>query len=542
MYLRLTNLRKTFGDIVVLDGASLTLNADDRVALVGPNGCGKTTLIRILAGLEHPDSGAVELSPRTARIGYLPQAQPLRDGACAADAIGSAGLAWALRPTVELAASRLGDTATDVTLSDYGAAWEAFEAAGGHEAADAVENALRGLELDALDPATPLTTLSGGMRTRVALAGLLASQPEVLLLDEPTNHLDLPALEWLEDFVANYPGAVLLVSHDRAFLDATVDRIVELDPATGRLREYVGGYADYAEAKQRELSERWSAYQRQQERISEFEANIRAAESRARGIENHTIAFYYRARARKVARSVVVRKARLERDLDRETRLEKPKAGFTLSAEFGQPAESGRDCLTLTDVVVDLGGKRVLDGIDLLVRRDERVVITGANGSGKTTLLRTVTGELTPKSGAVKLGAGVVLGYFAQAQENLDLTTTPLELVRATDGPGGPLDETQARRFLHRFLFSGDEVFVPASRLSHGQRARLLLAKLVLLGTNLLLLDEPLSHLDLTSRERFESALLEFGGTIVAVLHDRYTIERLATRVLRLEGGRLVML
>ena len=574
LHLRVSGLTKSFGDRPILQGASLVVSAGERVALVGPNGCGKSTLLRIVAELDHPDSGSVELAPGSTQLGYLPQTVETAEGRTVGESLtgslwteapeqpspertrpegqsrealqpspraaelqsrdgnpegrpngATPGAAWALRARVETATTRLSDG--DDALAEYSRLYEAFESAGGYALAEAMDAALAGLGVGAVTPEAPLATLSGGMRTRVQLAALLARSPDLLLLDEPTNHLDLPALEWLEGFVAGYPGAVLLVSHDRAFLDAVADRIVELDPATGQLASYVGGYTEYAAAKARELSERWSAYERQQKRITEFEANIRAAESRARGIEQTTIHFHWRKKAMKIAREVVVRKKRLERELDREGRIDKPTVGWSMAADLPPAAESGRDVLGVEGLAVSFDGRAVLDGVSLLVRRGERVVVIGANGSGKTTLLRAIRDEVTPKGGSVRLGAGVKVGYFAQGQENLEIAGTPLDLVRSA----APLDETAARRFLHRFLFAGDAVFTPIDRLSQGERARLLLAKLVLSGANLLLLDEPLSHLDLPSREAFESALAEYDGTVVAVLHDRYAIRRLATRV-----------
>jgi ATP-binding cassette, subfamily F, member 3 len=531
MYLRASNLSKAYGHRRILSGVSLVINEGERLALVGPNGAGKSTLLRVLAGLEPPDAGAVEVSPPTARVGYLPQLADPSVVPTAAEVAGEAGRAWRLAEAAAEASEELAaESGSPEALARLDALWREFEQAGGYPMVEALERALADLGVEGVEASTPVSSLSGGTRTRVALAGLLALSPDALLLDEPTNHLDLPTLLWLEEFVVGYPGAVLVVSHDRAFLDRVARRVLELDPSTHGLRSYPGDYTDYAEAKARERESEWKAYERQQERIERLEGNIRAAESRARAIQNRSQNFYYRKKSAKVARTAVVMKRRLDREVEREGRQEKPVAGWRVKADFGEAAASGQDALIVRGLSAGYDGTAVVEGIDLLVRRGERVVLVGPNGVGKTTLLRTIVGELKPLAGEVRLGEGVSVGYFPQGQEGLPLDLMPLQLAQGA----AELDETAARTYLHRFLFAGEEVSKPVRSLSYGERARLILALLVLRGANLLVLDEPLSHLDLPSRDAFERAVLEQGGTVLAVFHDRYAIDRLATRVIEL--------
>jgi ATP-binding cassette subfamily F protein 3 len=544
--LRASNLSKYFAGRPVLQRVNLLLHAGGRAGLVGPNGSGKTTLLRILAGLETADEGAVWLDPH-AQLGYLRQGLLGDEDRPVAAILSSGGAVLAAHDTLQQAASLLAAGPQDPALLDrYVAAASTFEDRGGYEALDHLEEILRGLALEGIDPARPIATLSGGQKTRLGLAALLLDQPDLLLLDEPTNHLDIDGLGWLEGFLRGYPGAVLLVSHDRAFLDATVDTILELDPATHHLTAYAGAYADYAAAKEAERERQWEQYQRQEEERSRLEADIRRTKEQARQVEGRLSTDYDhgdgrgakfagRARAKKVARKAKVREHKLEKLLAGEDRVEKPKAGWGLKLEFA-PIEGGaREVVRLEGVSRSFAGHSVLREVDLLVRHGERLVVTGPNGGGKSTLLSLIAGELLPDSGIVQLGAGVIPAYYRQEQESLDPAQTPLQALRTLR----PMDETAARGLLHKYLFGGEAVFTPIGRLSYGERARLALTRLILSQANLLLLDEPTNHLDILSRERFEAALSTFGGTIIAVLHDRYAIERLATRVLELRDGTL---
>ncbi len=542
--LHVSNIDKYYGDTPVLRGVSFTLGRGERAGVVGPNGSGKSTLLRIIAGLERPDRGSIALAP-SARTGYLRQGFLGDEAAPVAALLRPHGAAWAAYQSLEHATQGLTARPEDAwALARYEAAATAFEEAGGYAGLAAVEDALGGLDLAGLEPARALGTLSGGQKTRLALAALLLGAPDLLLLDEPTNHLDVDALRWLEGFIAGFRGAVLVVSHDRAFLDGAVTTILELDDRTHLLRAWPGAYSAYAEARRREEDRRLEAYRDQQAEIARVERDIRRMSEGARAVEAKTQADYRstsrgmkgaaRTRAAKVARTAKVRERKLERELGEHT-LEKPRASWTLKLDFAPVAGGAREALRVEGARKSLGGREVLAGVNLALRHGERVALTGPNGGGKSTLLKLVTGELAPDAGTVRLGAGVTPGYYGQEQGELDPRLTPLEVVRAA----APMTETEARSLLHTYLFGGDEVFTPVGRLSYGERARLALARLVLSGATLLLLDEPTNHLDIPSRERFEAALVTFTGTVLAVLHDRYAIERLATRVVELRDGTL---
>ncbi|MBA3415829.1 MAG: ABC-F family ATP-binding cassette domain-containing protein [Chloroflexia bacterium] len=535
--LSVTNLEKRFADRLVFEQVGFTVNPGDRVGLVGPNGAGKTTLFAIIAGDLAPDSGAVTLTAR-ATIGYLRQGFADRPEATLADLLDVPvhGLLAANRRLDEAAAALAEpavDGAGDATLTAYVDALAAFEAAGGYAMLDSLETMLAALGLPGVDLATPAANLSGGEKTRAGLSALLARKPDLLLLDEPTNHLDPQALEWLEDFVAGYPGTIVVVSHDRAFLDRVATQIFELDDRL--LTAYPGNYGDYLAAKDAAAEAQALAYGREQREISRVQEAIRKNAHYANTIELGTIDFAIRAKAKRIARAATVRTRRLERQLESGEMAEKPRRRWGLALDLGDVPENGRDVAILDGIDVTLGGKSILRGVDLHIRDGERVVLTGQNGAGKSTLLRLISGDLTPDAGSVRLGAGVVVGRFAQEQETVARDRTVLDQVRAVAN----ISETDARNLLHLFLFGGDTVFALAGDLSYGERARLALALLTLKGANFLLLDEPLNHLDLQAREQFEEALTQYSGTLLMVLHDRYATERLATRVLAVEAGNL---
>jgi len=386
-----------------------------------------------------------------------------------------------------------------------------------------------------VDQATPVETLSGGQKTRLGLARLLLARPQLLLLDEPTNHLDIEALEWLEGWLGRFRGAAIIVSHDRTFLDRTVATILELDPLTHTVRPYTGNYTAYVEQKEARRERQWSQWRDQEYEVRRMKQDIAHTKQHALRVELSTTPGQpgVRRYAKKVARKARSRERKLERYLESGERVEKPPLTWQMKLDFDETPASGRDVLVLEDVSLGYGDVRLLTGVSVTLRQGERIALVGLNGSGKTTLLRGITGELAPLAGRIRLGTNVRVGYYAQEQEGLDEASNAFEEIRRV----AALGETDARNFLHYFLFSGDDVFVPVGSLSFGERARLVLAKLVAAGCNLLLLDEPINHLDLPSRERFEQGLAAFEGTVLAAVHDRYFIERFATGLWSVEGG-----
>lgn len=522
------------GDNLLFEHASFTINDGDRVGVIGPNGVGKSTLLRIIAGELAPTSGSVWLQSG-AITGYLRQGfADVPDGTLGdlLD-IPTNGLLSA-QHELERAGDALADTDdVDAAMERLDDAQAAFDAAGGYVALSELSALLASFGLDGIELSRPLTSLSGGQKTRAGLAGLLASGPDLLVLDEPTNHLDMDAQAWLRSFLAGYRGAVVLVSHDRGFLDNVVTGILAIDPQHHAVTAYAGTYSDYVGQRRHEEQEAIDAWHRQQEKVERVKRDIRAAETKARSIEHSTVNFAVRKKAAKIARPAVVRKAKLERMLEGDAAADKPDRRWTMSLDFAESERAGTDIAILSDVDIRRGDRTVLHDVNLHVRHGDRIALIGPNGSGKTSLLKVISGELAPANGSVRIGAGVVPGYFAQEQESLDPDRTVLEHARAL----AAMSESDARTFLHKFLFVGDMALRAVGSLSYGERARLMLALLVLRGTTLLMLDEPLNHLDIDSREEFEEALEQYTGTVLLVVHDAYAIQRLTNRAFSVDRG-----
>ena len=547
--LQIQRLRKDYGAATILSDITCIINDGEHVGLIGPNGAGKSTLLRCIIGQEQPDAGVVTLAPG-ATIGYLAQAfeQLLGQTVGAAADAAQAGLVAAEAATQQAAAALADPSDLDAALAAYDAALAIFEALGGYERMGRASAVLDGLGLGALAADTPVATLSGGQKTRLGLATLLLREPTLLLLDEPTNHLDVEALEWLEGFVQGSPHAALIVSHDRAFLDRTVSRVLYLDPATRTLKSYTGGYSDFSAARASEHERQTELYQRQQEYIAEVQGDIARLKGQAAGSENAStpvgdrdakFILSQKGGAKKVAAKAKARERKLERYLDSEERVERPRQNWGLKLDFGEPPAGGRAVVSVEELSFSYpipnsqAPTAVLQGVSLEVWHGERVALVGPNGAGKSTLLKLIAGELDPTVGRVRLGANVRAGVLAQEHETLDPTSTLLDTVLRER----PMSQTEARNFLHFFLFSGDSVFRPVGACSFGERSRLQLARLVLRGCNLLLLDEPLNHLDIEGREHFEAALDAFAGAVIVVSHDRAFVSSFAERVNEVRAG-----
>jgi ATP-binding cassette subfamily F protein 3 len=513
-----SSLRKELSGSVLFDGVSFKVERRDRLALAGPNGAGKTTLLRALAGELALDGGelAWEKGARVALHDQRPpdrSRRPLRDYVLA----GTTDLALLEERLRSLEQAMANGEHAAATLRRYAEAQARLEHAGGYDWRDRAAATVRGLGFADDDLDRPLSSFSGGELTRASLARALAAQPDLLLLDEPTNHLDIESLEWLEQLLAALDAAVILVAHDRWFLESVTTAVLELE----------GGKSVYFPGA-------WHVWRRERaaRELHQAKTAARQAEQLAR-LERFVERFRYKASKARQAQSKLKQIERLQ-----AKRVLAPDAHRrTLGFEFLRPPRSGRDVVVADELAVRAGEKRLLDGASLAVERGEHIALVGPNGSGKTTLLETLLGLREPQAGRVRLGHGVVPAYFSQHESELDERGSVLEAAMSATG----LKRPEAQSLLGRFLFSGwDEHEKPVAALSGGERRRLALAIVVASGANFLALDEPTNHLDLESRESLEAALEAFPGTVLLVSHDRALLDAVAGRVLAIEERRLV--
>lgn len=513
-------LTKRYGPKILWDQVNWHVKKDDRIGLCGPNGAGKSTLLKILAGIEEPDAGEVRMASDTT-IGYLPQ-----DGISHAGRTVHEEVSLAFAPLLKLKAEQdqieytLGHEDPGTTeeehlalLDRYAEVMDRFKQAGGFEMDTRISHVLRGLGFKPADAARACEEFSGGWQMRIALAKLLLARPNLLLMDEPTNHLDLPARNWLEEYLHDYPGSVVLVSHDRFFLDSVVKRITQVELKT--LVDYHGNYSKYIVEHQANMDRLLESHRRQSEEIEKAEAFINR--------------FRYQAtKARQVQSRI--------KQLDKVERIEIPEQRQKIHFKFPEGPKPGRVVLEVKGLRRAYGTNVILDGVSFVVERGDRIALVGPNGAGKSTLMRTLAREDKPDGGEIVLGYQVVQDYFAQNQADVLEGTHTVYEEMAGESPINMVP--MIRTILGGFLFSGDDAYKKVGVLSGGERNRLALAKMLLKPSNLLLLDEPTNHLDLDSKEILLEALDAFEGTIIFVSHDRHFVDRLARKVIEVGEGK----
>ena len=509
------NVAKAFGVNVVLKDVSLTLQQGDRMGLVGVNGCGKSTLMRILAGLETADSGDISMV-RGTRIGYLAQQNMVTSGLSVWDELQKVyepvfEMEQRLRELEEEMSRAHEEPARFARLSsDYDKLLRRFEESDGYSWKSMVSGVLNGLGFKPSQYDQTVDSLSGGEQTRLCLARLLLQKPDLLLLDEPTNHLDMETLTWLENYLTAYKGSVLVISHDRYFLDHVCTCMVEI--LMGSSEQYSGNYTRYIAQRQERFETRMRAYELQQKEIERQQAII--------------------ARYRMYNREKSIRAAESrEKALERMEKLDKPIDERAIRFRFEARRRTGEDVLMLKDVSKSFGEKHLFAHLDLHVRMGDRIALIGPNGVGKSTLIKLITGDEACDTGTIRYGSNVDIGYYDQHQSALHPEKTVLDEVWDRFPR---MEQSDVRGALGMFLFTGDDVFQPIKTLSGGEKGRVALTALMLRKDNLLLLDEPTNHLDMDSREVLEDALSDFGGTIITVSHDRYFINRIANRILEM--------
>jgi ATP-binding cassette subfamily F protein 3 len=514
--LTVTNVEKSFGVQSVLKDVSFHLDWGRKMGLVGRNGVGKTTLLKILCNLMEADKGTVQYA-RGIRYGYLSQ-QPIRDEEGTVYEAAKQAFAPVLQMEERLRLLEMtmrdaheGEASLSSIMEEYGLLRERFEWMGGYDSLRDIEQVLGSFGFGKEDLSKRISVLSGGEKTRLAVARLLLSSPDILILDEPTNHLDLRATEWLEGFLRQFGGAVLLVSHDRYFLDAVVNCVAELD--NGFLTIYSGNFSEFWRQREERKKRQEELYNRQQEEIARLEEFWR----RNKAGQNRNMAWSRLKAANRL----------------RENAVERPIKAESINLNLKERYRSGNDVIVLDRVSKVVDGKTLFQNLSLIVKRGDKIGIIGSNGCGKTTFLRILLGEVPPTSGSVRLGSNLSIGYFAQETASLNQNSTVLESVMDISD----MDVGKVRNHLARFQFSGDQVFRSVDSLSGGEKNRLALAQIILVHPNLLVLDEPTNHLDIDSREALTEMLKEYDGTLILVSHDRYLLNQVTHQTLEISNG-----
>ncbi|HBZ80778.1 MULTISPECIES: ribosomal protection-like ABC-F family protein [Brevibacillus] len=522
-----TQLQKSYGADPVLQNITLEIKAGERVGIVGPNGAGKTTLFKLLAGIESPDSGELYRAKGTVWA-YLPQSPQYPQEWTGRDVVASAfaevrHIQEQMRELEsQMALLYEDEAALHRLMQRYQKLQDEFEQQDGYQWETRMTQVVQGLGVSEELLATPFAQLSGGEKTKAGLAKLLCQKSDVLLLDEPTNHLDVESMEWLEQFLQSYPGTVLIISHDRYFLDAVVTSVYHVDG--GEAEFYIGNYSAFATEREERLLRQFAAYQEQQKKIKKMKETIKRLKEWGNRSNPPNEAFHRRAKS-------------MEKALARIERIERPKMeADRMGLQFKKTDRSGQDVLIVTDVHKTYGGKQLFADASLLLRFGERKALLGPNGCGKSTLIRMLLGETEPDAGRLAIGSSVKVGYLSQQALEGDQNQRLIEAFRDV----AKVTEAEARHLLAKFLFYGEHVFKKVSQLSGGERMRLRLAQLMHQDINLLILDEPTNHLDIEARETLEEALADFHGSLFIVSHDRYFLQKMVDGVFWVEDKRIV--
>lgn len=523
MICTIQQVSKMLGGNTIFENLSLAIKTGDKVGIVGRNGSGKTTLFKLIAGVEQPDAGQIHFKKGT-KIGYLSQIPSFDEPMTGYDVLYSAfeeiiGIQQQLK-NLELKLANPDESNLEHLLLQYGQLQEEFVQRDGYTLDSEVEKVVNGLQLQTFIE-RDFQNLSGGEQTKVMLGKLLLTQPDLLLLDEPTNHLDLFAVEWLESYLMDYTGTVIIISHDRYFLDHVVKKIVDLEE--GELHLYFGNYSQFLQEKEQRLLREFQDYEEQQKKIKKMKEAIKRLRIWANEANPPNAGLHKQAR-------------NMERALERMEKVRKPLLDpKKMSLAFEAAPRSGKEVVVVKELYKSFGQKELLSGADLYVYWKDRIAIVGRNGSGKSTILKLLMGALIPDKGLCKLGSNVKVGFLSQHFEMSDPKVRLLDAFRSEV----TIPEGESRHILAKFMFYGPDVFKRVGDLSGGERMRLRLAQLMYQDVNLLVLDEPTNHLDIESREVLEDALEDFSGTILAVSHDRYFLNKLFSRTAWLDTGQI---
>ncbi|WP_248512037.1 ribosomal protection-like ABC-F family protein [Sporosarcina sp. NCCP-2222] len=524
MICTIQKVSKMLGGTIIFEDLSLDIKTGDRLGIVGRNGSGKTTLFKLIAGVEAVDSGAIHFKKGT-KVGYLSQIPLLEEPMTGYEVLRSAfGELLEIEESLKALEAKMSCEGADLErlLLQYGQLQEEFLSRNGYAMESEIEKVINGLQLRSFIH-QDFAVMSGGEQTKMMLGKLLLSQPDLLLLDEPTNHLDLFAVEWLERYLSEYDGTVVIVSHDRAFLDATVNKIADLED--GELQLYHGDYSSFVQQKEELLLRQFQEYEEQQKKIKKMKEAIKRLKQWANEANPPNAGLHRQAR-------------NMERALERMAKIKKPLVDPKKMALSFEPTErSGKEVVVMEDASKSFGPKQILSEANLRIYWKDRAAIVGQNGSGKSTILKLLIGQLAVDEGICKVGSNVKIGFLSQHVEAANPKARLIDVFREEVS----VAEGEARHILAKFMFYGPDVFKRLSDMSGGERMRLRLAQLMHQDINLLMLDEPTNHLDIESREVLEEALEEFPGTILAVSHDRYFLNKIFDRTAWLEAGELTL-